>query len=161
MEWGLLAPWANSLKDAPRPINARLETVDKSSMFRASFQKKRCLVPSRGFYEWSVKTTPKQPYYFYKSDHSLFAFAGIWSIWKQETNTILSFTIITKDAEGSVKSVHSRMPFVLNKEHYDNWLYDAQLPERSPVLVCHPVSLAVNSPKNNDPNLIAELGLST
>jgi putative SOS response-associated peptidase YedK len=157
MEWGFLARWAKSLKDAPRPINARLETADKSGMFKASFQKKRCLVPSSGFYEWSAKTTPKQPYYFYKSDHSLFAFAGLWSIWKQEANTILSFTIITKDAEGSVIPVHSRMPFVLNKEHYDKWLFDAKLPERSPPLLCHQVSMSVNSPKNNVSSLITDI----
>jgi putative SOS response-associated peptidase YedK len=154
MEWGLLPPWAKDIKHMPRPINARLETVQTSPLFKPSFQKRRCLIPASGFYEWSDKTTPKQPYYFYEKDHPLFAFAGLWNIWEKEAGVMLSFTIITKDAEESVKHVHGRMPFVLNKDHYDPWIYESKLPEKSPPLATHSVSLAVNSPKNNRPELI-------
>jgi putative SOS response-associated peptidase YedK len=157
MEWGFLPSWANNLKDTSRPINARVETINSSPMFKSSFQKRRCLIPATGFYEWSSKKSPKQPYYFYEKDRPLFAFAGLWNIWEKEAGVILSFTIITKEAEESVKPIHTRMPFVINKEHYDKWLNDAQLPERPPSLVCHPVSLAVNSPRNNHISLIDKL----
>jgi len=154
MEWGLLPAWAKDIKDTPRPINARLETIGSSPMFKPSFQKRRCLIPVSGFYEWCPQTSPKQPYYFYEKDRPLFAFAGLWSIWEKEAGIILSFTIITKEAEETVKPIHARMPFVLNKEHYEFWLTEALLPDKSPPLTCHPVSLNVNSPKNNDITLL-------
>ena len=157
MEWGFLPSWAKDHKEALRPINARLETVDNSPMFKSSFQKRRCLIPATGFYEWSAKASPKQPYYFYEQDRPLFAFAGLWDIWEKEAGVIPSFTIITKEAEESVKPIHGRMPFVLNREHYEFWLAEALLPEKSPSLTCHAVGLKVNTPKNNDAGLIAAM----
>ncbi len=71
---------------------------------------------------------------------------------------MLTFTIITKEAEESVKDVHKRMPFVLNKEHYEFWLAEALLPDKSPALSSHPVSLSVNTPRNSDITLIAKAG---
>ena len=108
-------------------------------------------------YEWSTKTTPKQPYYFYEQANPLFAFAGLWNIWEKEAGIILSFTIITKEAEESVKPIHSRMPFVLNKEHYESWLNKALLPEKSPALTYHAVHAQVNTPRNNDASLITAM----
>lgn len=154
MEWGLLPPWATESKPIIRPINARLETVNKTPMFKPLYQKRRALIPAKGFYEWLKKTSPKQPYYFCLEDHALFAFASLWNIYKKGDETILSAALITKEAEGLVKPVHSRMPFVLTKENYDAWLHEAKLPEKSPPLTGHPVSLDVNSPKNNREALI-------
>lgn len=159
MEWGFLPSWAKDHKGTLRPINARLETVDSNPMFKTSFQKRRGLIPATGFYEWGAQTSPKQPYYFYEQDRPLFAFAGIWDIWEKEEGTILSFTIITKEAERSVKPIHGRMPCVLNKEHYEFWLAEALLPDKSPSLAYHAVDLKVNTPKNNDPSLITPMGL--
>lgn len=34
-------------------INARAETVPEKPMFRRSFDTKRCVIPSSGFFEWS------------------------------------------------------------------------------------------------------------
>lgn len=158
MGWGFLPSWAKDYKETLRPINARLETINSSPMFKPSFQKRRCLIPATGFYEWSAQTSPKQPYYFYEQDHTLFAFAGLWDIWEKEAGIILSFTIITKEAEASVKPVHGRMPCVLNKEHYELWLAEALLPDKSPSLTCHMVDLRVNTPKSNDAGLIDPMG---
>ncbi len=48
LEWGFPGP-----QDKGRIINARSETVLEKPMFRLPFQAHRCLVPARGFYEWS------------------------------------------------------------------------------------------------------------
>ncbi len=158
MEWGLLPFWAKGVRDTVRPINARLETVSKNPKFVSSFLKKRCLVPASGFYEWSAKSKPKQPFYFYETDRPLFAFAGLWDIWDKGGTPMLTFTIITKQAEGLVRDIHGRMPFVLKREHYEPWLAEALLPDKSPALSCHAVSLNVNTPRNNDASLIAKAG---
>jgi putative SOS response-associated peptidase YedK len=39
MEWGLLPAWAKVIQDIPHPINARIETIGSSPMFKSSFQK--------------------------------------------------------------------------------------------------------------------------
>jgi putative SOS response-associated peptidase YedK len=33
-------------------INTRAESIMKSAMWRVPFQRRRCLVPADGFYEW-------------------------------------------------------------------------------------------------------------
>jgi putative SOS response-associated peptidase YedK len=154
MHWGFIATWAKNVKDGPRPINARLETISENAFFKGAFQRRRCLIPASGFYEWDQKTTPKQPYYFYQKNEPLFAFAGIWNYFDEEAENILSFTLITKAAEASVTPVHNRMPFVLNKDDYPSWLNEGNLPDRCPPLASRPVSLEVNSPKNNTVSLI-------
>jgi len=48
--WGLIPFWA---KEGGRGmINARSETVSEKPSFRHAFSKRRCLIPSSGFYEW-------------------------------------------------------------------------------------------------------------
>ncbi len=56
MQWGFLPSWAKDPKEILRPINARLETVEKSPMFKSSFQKRRCLIPVSGFYDYAKKS---------------------------------------------------------------------------------------------------------
>jgi putative SOS response-associated peptidase YedK len=56
MEWGLIPSWTKDLSKAPRPINARAETVQTLASFRGPFRQKRCLIPASSFFEW--KSTP-------------------------------------------------------------------------------------------------------
>lgn len=156
MQWGLLPHWVSTLDKAPRPINARVETLQEKPTFRASLAQRRCLVPASGFYEWDKHSQPKQPYYFYKPQQTLLAFAGLWSLWEHETSIIFSFTIITTVADDSVKSIHDRMPILLEPDEYDLWLNDRVLPEKNLKLNNHPVSLDVNKPQHNK-NLIQAL----
>ena len=50
--WGLVPPWAKDTGGAARMINARVETAATSPAFRRSFERRRCLVPADGWYEW-------------------------------------------------------------------------------------------------------------
>jgi putative SOS response-associated peptidase YedK len=52
MRWGLIPPWSRDAKSGPPMINARAETITSKPSFRTAFQKRRCLIPSDGFYEW-------------------------------------------------------------------------------------------------------------
>ena len=63
MRWGLVPSWAEDLKLGYRMINARAETVSTKPAFRASFRRRRCLVPADGFYEWREEGGAKQPYW--------------------------------------------------------------------------------------------------
>jgi putative SOS response-associated peptidase YedK len=77
VRWGLIPHWTKG-KPKTAPINARSETVASSGMFRQAFERRRCLVPADGFYEWQGKKPPKQPYFIHMKDDGLFAFAGLW-----------------------------------------------------------------------------------
>ncbi len=54
MRWGLIPYFAKSPADFKgiATINARAESIEKSATWRAPFQRRRCLVPTDGFYEW-------------------------------------------------------------------------------------------------------------
>ena len=164
MRWGLIPSWVKDLKKQSPLINARAETITEKPSFRSSFKSRRCLVPATGFYEWSQvgKGNGKAPYWIYKTDEGLFAFAGIWSEWGVGEDLIRSFSIITTGANDKLKALHHRMPVILDPEDYSRWLDPAQ---NDPVsllnaypserMAFHEVSLRVNSPKNDDSECMA------
>jgi putative SOS response-associated peptidase YedK len=162
-------------------INAKAETIEQKPAYRHAFRYQRCLIPCDGFYEWhavptpeqsSTKTKASQPYYIYKKDRSLLAMAGIWDSWSgagetgepSQSQTITSFSIITTDANPLMEQIHHRMPVILQPGAFDNWLSNRGqdplalksllVPYQSDDLLVHPVSKAVNSPKNDSVELI-------
>src|SRR3989442_519297 len=50
--WGLIPHWADAARVGSRMFNARAETLTSSPAFRDALERKRCLVPVDGFYEW-------------------------------------------------------------------------------------------------------------
>jgi putative SOS response-associated peptidase YedK len=147
-------------------INSRSETVLEKPAFRECFQKRRCLIPADGVYEWKKIGKSKQPLHFGMKDDSLFAFAGIWDRWKSpEGKFIESCSILTTTPNELIRDVHDRMPVILHRNHYGAWLtappseskalaallgpYEAELMRR------YEVSQLVNSPQN-DVSLCAE-----
>jgi putative SOS response-associated peptidase YedK len=106
-------------------INAKAETLIKSRMWHIPFQRRRCLVPADGFYEWKqLDEKTKQPYAFSMSDDAPFAFAGLWDAWKDpaQDQWLQSFTIITTTPNELTATVHNRMPVNLHPDDYEEWL---------------------------------------
>jgi len=171
--WGFVPPWADQITGRT-PINARAETVATSPMFRQSFAKRRCIVPADGYYEWqpqpqtSEEQRPhKQPWYIQPDTDRMFAFAGIWTTWRDPTadaQTVVSCAILTTAAIGAVAAIHDRMPVTLPQASWSEWLSvntDAQrlrdltAGKAAPRLRAHSVSTRVNSPRNDGALLIA------
>jgi putative SOS response-associated peptidase YedK len=161
LRWGLVPFWARDVKIGARMINARAETISDKPSFKYAFQKRRCLVPADGFYEW--RKPDKQPFYVRGSDNQLLWFAGLWERWKQPDGSPLdSFTIITTQATGPMLQLHHRMPVMLNEASAQLWMQShpswidlhKALNTVSVELVMHPVSSQVNSTANNHPRLI-------
>src|SRR5918997_504289 len=50
--WGLVPFWARDDSIGSRLINARAETLAEKPAFRHALQRRRCLIPADGFYEW-------------------------------------------------------------------------------------------------------------
>jgi len=154
--WGLIPHWARDRKLSP--INARAESLSSKPFFRDSFKKRRCLIPANGFYEWQATQGRKQPYYIKVKDRELFAFAGLWDHWDNPEQSLDSCAIITTGANEAMRPVHDRMPVILDPKYYDAWLEQGGMELLVPYgseLDIHPVSLRVNSPKNQGPELIA------
>lgn len=151
--WGLTPRWA----ERPGPINARAETLADKPMFRGPLQKRRCLVPVSGFYEWQAVEgqKAKRPWYIYRADGEPLVLAGLYEVRDEGP----SFTIVTTAANNFMAPMHDRMPAVLEPEAAGAWLGspDTSLlaPAADGVLAAHRVSPAVNRPQNQGPELIA------
>ncbi len=120
MQWGLIPFWAKDAEVGKMLHNARLETLSEKPSFKYALEKRRCLIPANGFFEW---TKSKKKHYFQVKDKELISFAGLWESWKDpENNIIKTFTIITTEANEAVSPIHNRMPVILKPEFYHDWL---------------------------------------
>jgi putative SOS response-associated peptidase YedK len=122
--WGLVPQWAKDTSQAAKAINARSETLAEKPTFREAFARRRCLVPTDGFYEWATLADGrKQPYFLALGDRRCFAFAGLWEGWRSAAGEIhRSFTIITTTAITELEDLHHRMPVILSPDNYAAWL---------------------------------------
>src|SRR5262245_38410623 len=93
--WGLVPYWADDPSVGARMINARAETVTSKPAFREAFQKRRCLIPANGFFEWKKppQKGKKQPYYIRLRNDQPFAFAGLWERWDKGDEPLETCTI--------------------------------------------------------------------
>ncbi len=180
--WGLIPSWAKDRKIAPRMINARSETLAEKPAFKGLFAKKRLLIPMDGFYEWkagvaggplTTKGKPlKQPMFIHRADAEPLAVAGLWAAWKDPAASeaagaamwLRSATVVTTAANETMSSVHDRMPVMVPRSRWAEWLdptnddigslstlFDMSADTS---LVMHPVSTEVNSVRNNRPDLV-------
>ncbi|HSW82397.1 MAG TPA: SOS response-associated peptidase, partial [Usitatibacter sp.] len=76
--WGLVPFWAKSLAIGTKMINARSEGVEAKPAFKAAIEKRRCIVPATGFFEWQGVAGRKQPFAVTLPDRHVFGFAGLW-----------------------------------------------------------------------------------
>jgi len=103
-------------------INSRLETIQKKILFKESFEKRRCVIPANGYYEWSVKDNIKIPYFINIPDKETIYFAGIWKYFNFKKSSMKVFSIITKPANNLLKEIHDRMPVTLSAEESKDYL---------------------------------------
>lgn len=121
--WGLVPAWAKDARVGFKMINARSETAADKPAYREPFQRRRCLVPADGFYEWRKAGRAKIPVRFSRSDGALFAMAGLWDEWtSKEGGALRTFTILTTEPNALVAAVHDRMPVILRAEDEAAWL---------------------------------------
>lgn len=169
LRWGLIPSWAKDASIGAKMINARGETVAEKPAFRAAFERRRCLVPMAGFYEWKKTAAGKVPHFCHLLNTELFAVAGLYEWWpgKDGSEPIESYTIITTDANEMMAKLHDRMPVILHERDYDAWLdpknenteaLKALLkPYSAEEMRAYPISTRVNNVKNDDESLIQEL----
>jgi putative SOS response-associated peptidase YedK len=165
--WGLVPSWAKDPSIGSRLINARGETLAEKPAFRGAYKYKRCLIPADGFYEWKAApgTKTKTPYAIRMKTGRPFAFAGLWDEWHSPDGSVVySCTIITTGPNDLMAPIHNRMPVILQRQDYGQWLDRSLRPAASlsafvrpfpaELLDAYPVSTLVNSPANDSPECI-------
>ncbi len=182
VRWGLIPSWAKDAAIGNRMINARVETLAEKPAYRRAFAQRRCLLPADGYYEWyptqqlgkSGKPL-KQPFFIRPRDGGLLAMAGLYEIWRDKTVAdesadgafLWSVTVITTSAEDELGHIHDRMPMVVERNRYTDWLDPkvAGTTELARILVpaapgqleAFPVSTQVNDVRNNGADLVRPL----
>jgi putative SOS response-associated peptidase YedK len=174
MRWGLIPAWVKDPKGFALLINARGETVLDKPAFRNAVRRRRCLIPTDGFYEWPTAASagvPRQPYFVRarrNADGSAppLAFAGLYETWTGPNGEeIDTAAIVTTRANRMLSAIHDRMPVFLAPEAFDMWLNCADVdaetavaliaPADEKLLEVYPVSTAVNRVANDSEALIA------
>ncbi len=174
MRWGLLPSWVKDPKTFPLLINARGESVLEKPAFRNAMRRRRCLIPTDGFYEWQAGGRdggPKRPY-FVRAKRSAdgsappLAFAGLYETWTGPNGEELdTAAIITTAANRALTAIHERMPVFVPKEAFDLWLDCANVeadvaaalirPADDALLEAYQISPSVNRVANDSEALIA------
>ena len=123
MRWGLVPFWGSRPgSKPPLMINARVETIQSNRIFRDALERKRCLVPADGFFEWLRDGKIAKPVWMHPEPHRFIAFAGLWARVKTEKGELHSFTIVTCPPNELARAFHDRMPIVLDRRAWAAWL---------------------------------------
>ncbi|GAA4598896.1 SOS response-associated peptidase [Planotetraspora phitsanulokensis] len=169
VRWGLVPSWAKDPSIGSRLINARIETVGDKPAFRKAFASRRCLLPADGYFEWMpTEEKKKQPYFIHPADGGVLAMAGLYEFWKDPGRAdddplkwLCTCTVITTSAEDELGRIHDRMPMMVERGRWAEWL-DPRLEDPAKLLVpaspdrleAYPVSTEVNNVRNNGPDLV-------
>lgn len=133
--------WVNRKREAdgigplkPSPsFNTRNDKAERSTFWRDSLHKRRCIIPASGFWEWH-HAEPSEPgqtkkdkgvKYLFTMPHSPVLY--IAGIWRNEVDEATDeewphFSMLTTDPSESVAKIHNRMPLVLLLDELDVWV---------------------------------------
>lgn len=166
MYWPLIPSFAKQMRLEYSTSNATAKRLVESKVYNRLLDKRRCLIPVSGFYEWQGLKPPKTPYYIYLKSNEPFALGGLWDTWKKPDGSILeSFTIITTEPNELMRPIHKRMPLILQRDDEQQWLncsantfnnlQSLVKPFPSELMAAHEVSRQVNNPKYDAPDCAA------
>jgi putative SOS response-associated peptidase YedK len=163
LRWGLLPSWPREPRGRTLLINARAESLAEKPAFRDAFERRRCLIPADGFYEWRHVNGAREAFLVRRADGRPFALAGLWEPpAERDPGVEGSCTIVTTDPNELLRDIHDRMPVILEPEDWNRWL-DPDLrkvsvlrpllrPFRPELLSLTRVGPAVNNAANETPD---------
>jgi putative SOS response-associated peptidase YedK len=165
LKWGLVPSWAKDVGTGFKTINAKSETVREKPAFKRPFERKRCMIPADGFYEWKNDGNRKQPMRIVLKNRGLFAMAGLYDTWTAPDGSKLhTCTILTTRPNKLMEPIHNRMPVILRPEDESVWLdrerFDPELlqsffvPYPEEEMFAYPVSSIVGNVRNDLPECI-------
>ncbi len=169
MKWGFIPSGAKDNNSVFRykTYMAKSEGIFDKPTWAEAIRHTRCLIPANGFYEWQQTQEGKLPFYIRPVDQELFAFAGVYTTWKDpdgvEWNT---YAIVTVMQDRSPKQ-SLRRPVIVRPADEAEWLdptiddmntlYGLMRPYTEDMLKIHRVTPDVKNTKLNDPKTILEI----
>lgn len=173
LKWGLVPSWAKEQSIGSKMINARAETVAEKPAYRIPLERKRCLIPADGFYEWKKKDDGKgkQPMRIIMKNEAVFAMAGLYETWTTPDGGKLSTcTIITTSPNRLMADIHDRMPVILQPEDEAVWLdrsirdttrlLDMLKPYPAEQMTAYPVAAGVGNVNNDGEDCIRPIAVA-
>ncbi len=150
MNWGFPLPQKSKktgLPLKPKPVNnARNDKLlDPRSLWKPSFEQRRCLIPVTQWAEAEGETGRMTRTWYSLHGVDLFAVAGIWR-WSEEWGDVYSMVMV--DGCAQMSDVHDRMPVILRPEQYEQWTRGTPDEAMSLVMTCDD-TLGVD--RTNDP----------
>lgn len=163
VRWGLRPVWTKPGEKPRLMINIREDSLRLKPGFKRYLKHKHCLIPASGFYEWQNTSGSKQPYYITLKEQPFFCFAGLYEEYRDADGHLqITVSLLTTEPNTLMQPIHDRMPVILAPKDYTKWLNSDQLDHPEVMLLPYPaekmeawpVSARVNSPVNNDAELI-------
>ncbi len=91
-------------------------------MFAGSVNDRRCLIPAACYYEWKkIDPKRKERYAFKAEDGSPLFLAGLY-IRTSDQHKLPCFTVLTQDADRTIRELHPRMPVLVPYSRAEEWL---------------------------------------
>lgn len=114
--------WGFLRRDSASVVfNARDDKLESSFIWKDAYEKGRCVVPARGFYETKTNEDgSKERVYFSDPKGNLLLMGALLD---EEENR---YSIITTAPNASVAPVHNRMPLLVQREELYRWLTDRE-----------------------------------
>ena len=116
MQWG----WKRSFSNKPL-INARSAGAWDKKIWVQALRNHRCIIPASGFFEWD-ENQPKgrrDKYRIEPVGEDGFAFGGLYEM---STDGEMFMSILTTTPSPKLSKIHHRMPVILDRVDYADWL---------------------------------------
>ena len=120
-------------------FNARAESASEKPAFKDAWTSRRCIVPASYFFEWGPppegETVPltkagKARYVIQPDGFYTTWMAGLYRMETDGNLTYPSFTILTRDSAGTMRSIHDRMPVIFRQDDIEYWIDPEEDPKR-------------------------------
>ena len=128
--------WGFTHQATTKPLaNCRVETADTKALWRDSWYRRRCIIPASWYYEWGYplydedsrsmiehRNTKKIKFAIQTEGSDITYIAGLYRYEEHSGMQVPMFTVLTKEAAGTVRDIHDRMPVILNKDSLQDWI---------------------------------------
>ena len=156
-QFGLVPTWVKSASDAKlrstKLAVTRFETMSTATATRETWLKgQRCIIPMQAFLEDDWRSRKAVPTRIARVDGKPMGVAGLWERWSQADEDIISFTLLTVNANSHAlmnrygqNGNEKRMPAILNEGAYGAWL-SAPLDKAREFMRAYPAHLLLANP---------------
>jgi putative SOS response-associated peptidase YedK len=156
-QFGLVPTWVKSASDAKlrstKLAVTRFETMSTATATRETWLKgQRCIIPMQAFLEDDWRSRKAVPTRIARVDGKPMGVAGLWERWSQGDEDIISFTLLTVNANSHAlmnrygqNGNEKRMPAILNEGAYGAWL-SAPLDKAREFMRAYPAHLLLANP---------------